>query len=106
MNNLINNDNNVGSISKEADKCEKCSKRNICNEKRMELCAYIIPKGNIAEKLSSSIDESMAQHLMRDTMLVNDGTGNMTQVYKDEIEKQLYSKLYEKLDFCSLGYGA
>jgi hypothetical protein len=32
-----------GSISRLSEKCSKCNKKDNCNNKRMEACAYIIP---------------------------------------------------------------
>lgn len=33
-----------GTLSKLATKCKNCDKRDACDKKRMEMCAYIIPQ--------------------------------------------------------------
>lgn len=31
-------------LSKLSEKCQKCNRKNTCDNKRMEACAYIVPK--------------------------------------------------------------
>lgn len=30
-------------VSRQSEKCKKCDRKDTCNEKRMEACAYIVP---------------------------------------------------------------
>ena len=72
----------MGTISQMAEKCQKCPKRDKCDHKRMEMCAYIempqiaIPNGiddvaiNIGgaftiseEKLVKEIEQSLSKRL-------------------------------------------
>lgn len=90
------------SLSRLSEKCKKCPKVDSCDHKRMEAYAYLkMPK--ISMDVSQSVSQSLAMPLARETMLINDGHGNMVQVYKDDIEKQIYKGIYEHL---GLNYGA
>lgn len=89
-------------LSKLSEKCKKCPKVDSCDHKYMEACAYLeMPK--ISMDVSQSISQSLSMPLARETMLINDGNGNMVKVYKDDIEKQIYKGIYEHL---GLNYGA
>lgn len=76
-------------LSKLSEKCKKCPKVDTCDKKKMELCVYIeLPKISASVTADMSVGASMP--LLRETMLVNDGTGNMVRVYKDDVEKEIY----------------
>lgn len=91
----------MGTISQMAEKCQKCPKRDKCDHKRMEMCAYIeMPQ--IARESGISAGLSAATPALRETMQINVG-GVMTTVYKDEIEKEIYKALREPF---MLNYGA
>lgn len=91
----------MGTLSKMAEKCQKCPDRDKCDHKRMELCAYIV-EPQIAINAGVGAGASGAASALRETMQINVG-GVMTAVYKDEIEKELYRALREPL---MLNYGA
>ncbi len=47
----------MGTISQMAEKCQKCPKRDKCDHKRMEMCAYIDePKIAIPNAIPNGID--------------------------------------------------
>lgn len=92
----------MGSLSKLSEKCKACPYVDSCNHKQMEAVA-ISELPSISANISQNISQSLAMPMARETMLVNDGSGNMVRVYKDEIEKQLYQELYKHLNF---NYGA
>ena len=73
-------------LSRLAKKCRACSFVDKCDHKEMEALAYLLPTAK-----SSGITAS--QPLLRETMtIVRDG--KHIEVYKDEIEKAIYSNLY------------
>lgn len=81
----------MGTISKMSGKCQKCHKRDKCDHKYMEMCAYIeIPQ------IARETGMSAAQPVLRENMQINAG-GVMTKVYKDEIEKEIYNELCKSL---------
>lgn len=48
-------------ISKMAEKCQKCPDRDKCNHKRMEMCAYIDePKATVSNAIPNGINMSVA----------------------------------------------
>ena len=88
-------------LSKLSEECKNCPFVGKCKNKRMEALAYMT-ESHVLENTASSNSENLAAPLLRETMtiMVN---GTPTQVYKDEIEKQLYSQLYSGL---SLKFGS
>ena len=89
-------------LSKLAEKCKKCPKVDSCDHKRMEAVACLeMPK--ITADISQGISQSMAMPLARETMKINDGHGNMIEVYKDDIAKQIEQQLFKDRFF---EYGA
>lgn len=88
-------------LSKLSEECKNCPFVEQCKNKRMEGFAYINESPVLANAASPS-SENLAAPLLRETVtiMVN---GTPTQVYKDEIEKQLYSQLYSGL---SLKFGS
>ena len=78
--------------------CQKCPYVNSCQNKRMEALAYY-PE-SMAADASENITSPMTQPILRETIKINiDGT--FVEVYKDDIKKQLYEKLYKDL-YCGL----
>ncbi len=48
----------MGTISQMAEKCQKCPKRDKCDHKRMEMCAYIeMPQIAIPNAIPNGIDD-------------------------------------------------
>jgi len=66
----------------------------------MEALAYL-PEPQIAMNAAQSVSINAAQPLLRETMTIHIA-GKPVVVYKDEIEKQLYDRLYSHL---GLRYG-
>ena len=85
----------MGSISKLAEKCQKCPRVEKCDRKRMEACAYYDER-NMAEAVVTPSTADMAAPVLRETVntIVN---GQVVKVYKDEIERELYKHLYDGL---------
>ena len=88
----------MGSLSRLSKTCKKCPYVDSCRNKRMEALAYC-PESMVANT-AENIAAPMIQPILRETMKINIG-GTFVEVYKDDIEKQLYEKLYEDL-YCGL----
>lgn len=82
----------MGSLSRMAKKCESCPKRDKCNHKYMEACAYIDKPNAKRATVNNAVNASMPN--MRETMKINVG-GDIITAYKDEIEKEIYKALRE-----------
>lgn len=81
-------------LSRLSKKCRACPFVDKCDHKEMEALTYLLPAAK-----SSGIGAS--QPLLRETMtIVRDGKD--ITVYKDELEKAIYSSLYSHL---GLQYG-
>ena len=86
------------SLSRLSKTCQKCPYVDSCQNKRMEALAYY-PE-SMVKNAAENIAAPMNQPILRETMKINiDGT--LVEVYKDDIKKQLYEKLYEDL-YCGL----
>lgn len=81
-------------LSRLAEQCRKCPFKDNCKNKRMEALGYL-PEPIKAESIALSASE-LTQPILRETInTIIDG--KVVKVYKDEIEKQLYKKLYSHL---------
>ncbi|MEE1520210.1 MAG: hypothetical protein UGF91_09760 [Dialister invisus] len=82
-------------LSKLSEECKNCPFVEKCKNKRMEALAYMTEPQVLANAADPS-SENLAAPLLRETVTIMIN-GTPTQVYKDEIEKQLYSQLYSGL---------
>lgn len=82
-------------ISKIQEKCMACSNVDKCSHKWMEACAYYEHR-NMAESAAMPSKSDMAAPVLMETVktIVN---GQVVNVYKDEIERELYKHLYDGL---------
>lgn len=82
-------------LSKLSEECKICPFIEQCKNKRMEALAYMTDS-QVSANAAGPSSENLAAPLLRETVtiMVN---GTPTQVYKDEIEKQIYSQLYSGL---------
>ena len=71
----------MGSISQMAEKCQKCPKRDTCDHKRMEMCAYI----------DMPINCSLAMPQVEASISINaiPNTSSTTESILKEIEKTI-----------------
>lgn len=88
----------MGSLSRLLKTCQECQYVDSCQNNRMEALMYYTESmvANTAENIATP----MIQPILRETMKIN-VDGNIVEVYKDNIEKQLYEKLYKDL-YCGL----
>lgn len=88
----------MGYLSKISEKCTKCPYVDNCKDKRMEACAYM---DNLEKELNKTTSELISQNPMMDAAMPVSRErvlSNLSQfVYKDELEKALYSQLYDCL---------
>lgn len=91
----------MGALKRMSKKCQECPNKDKCDHKRMELCAYFEDKPMIESNTVNNYQPNLMP-VARETMTINVG-GVLTQVYKDDIQKELYKSLYEHL---TLNYGA
>ena len=82
-------------LSKLSEECKNCPFVEKCKNKRMEALAYMTEPQVLANAAGPS-SENLAAPLLRETVTIMIN-GTPTQVYKDEIEKWLYSQLYSGL---------
>ncbi len=82
-------------LSKLSEECKNCPFVSRCKNKRMEALAYMTESQVLANAAGPN-SETLAAPLLRETVTIM-LNGTPTQVYKDEIEKQLYSQLYSGL---------
>jgi hypothetical protein len=74
------------SMSQLSDKCSKCGKKDTCNDKRIEACAYIIPS-TMRNIMSSAKAE------------INIRLGNEF-VNAEDIRKSITEQIYRGLEIC------
>ncbi len=81
----------MGSISKMAEKCQKCPDRDKCNHKRMEACAYIeMPQNAIPNAIPNGIND----------IAVN--IGGAFTISREKLAKEIEQSLNKRL---SIGCG-
>ena len=88
----------MGSLSRLSKTCQECPYVDSCQNKRMEALMHY-PESMVANT-AENVATPMIQPILRETMKINID-GNFVEVYKDDIEKQLYENLYKDL-YCGL----
>lgn len=88
----------MGSLSILSKTCQECPYVGSCQNKRMEALMHC--QESIVANTAENIATPMIQPILRETMKINID-GKFVEVYKDDIEKQLYEKLYKDL-YCGL----
>ena len=88
----------MGSLSILSKTCQECPYVDSCQNKRMEALMYY--PGSIVANTSENIATPMVQPILREIIKININ-GNFVEVYKDDIEKKLYGKLYKDL-YCGI----
>ncbi len=79
-------------FSRDSEQCRKCMYYNDCDEKRMELCAYIIPDKNILSDIG-------VQYVMPNVISITDciSTNIDAAIAREKLEKELEKELYKQL---------
>ncbi len=82
----------IKAFSRDSERCRECTHYKDCDEKRMELCAYIVPE----EILQPMGEQCIMQNVLSLTDCVNILVGEATvyQQTQKELEKELYKELY------------
>ena len=86
-------------LSKLSEKCKVCSKVDICDHKKMELCALAELPPQISMNAGQPLVMDTAMPLMRERI----ESPLSPFAYKDELEKALHKELYGRV---GLMYGA
>jgi hypothetical protein len=78
-------------LSKDSEKCKQCEQYNECNNKRMELCAYIAP--TIAAPSTSPLAlDLIVKHDCRDIKIAENTT---VTIDVEELKKNLENEIYK-----------
>lgn len=81
----------IGAFSRDSEQCQKCLYYKDCDEKRIGLCAYIIP--NKAEE--EIINELMTQCVMPNGLFMCDIAENMDlQAVRTKISQEWSDQVY------------
>lgn len=83
----------IGTISKLDIRCAMCAKKNDCDHKRMENCAYFITETPIKTEITVDIAQPLMQPLLREPM-------------KEEIQKEIEKNLYKNTIYGCFEFGA
>lgn len=96
----------MGAVRRMASKCQNCPKREGCEHKKMELCAYIEEPHILAQVAMPSVAELMQPMLIphdyRDIKVAENTT---ITIDVEELKRQLERDIYKK-DGLGLNYGA
>ena len=86
----------MGTSTRLHSKCEKCPRKDNCNEKRMVMCAYVEPS---AASMMPSLTPNMIPRITRETIVIHTGDNALgrVSVYKDDIEEQIRKSLMKDL---------
>ena len=84
-------------LSKLSEQCKKCPDRNICDEKRMEACAYL-PEPAVAT-LTEPLISQAAMPVMEDQTVYNIRVDSETtvQVRRKDVLKQIQDEIYKSV---------
>ena len=84
-------------LSKLSEQCKKCPDRNICNEKRIEACAYL-PEPAVAP-LAEPLISQAAMPVMEDQTVYNIRVDSETtvQVRRRDVLKQIQDEIYKSV---------
>ena len=82
----------ISSFSRDSEQCRKCNYYKDCDEKRRELCAYIIPDENILSDIG-------VQYVMPNVVSITDciSMNIDAAIARDKLEKELEKELYKQL---------
>lgn len=88
----------MASLSILSKTCQECPYVGSCQNKRTGALMHY-PESMVANT-AENVAAPMVQPISRETMKINID-GDLMEIYKDDIEKQLYEKLYKDL-YCGL----
>ena len=78
-------------LSKDSEKCKQCEFYDECNNKRMELCAYIIPDTTVPS-MQPLAQEMMVKYDYRDVKIAENTT---VTIDVEELEKKMKDEIYK-----------
>lgn len=80
-------------LSKDSDKCKKCVHYDDCDNKRMELCGYLIPS-SVESSIQPLAQGMMVKHDYRNVKIAENTT---VTVDVEELKKKLEDEIYKNL---------
>ena len=96
----------MGSVRRMASKCRSCPKKDTCDYKKMELCAYIEEPPLMAEvampSVADLIQPMMIKHDYRDVKV---GENTTITIDVEELKRQMENDFYKSVGI-GLDYGA
>ena len=78
-------------LSKDSEKCKQCELYNECNNKRMELCGYLIPS-SVESSIQPLAQDMMVKHAYRDVKIAENTT---VTVDIEELTKKIEDEIYK-----------
>lgn len=78
-------------LSKDSEVCKKCELYDECTNKRMELCAYIMPTIEVPSMQPLALD-AMVKHDYRDVKIAENTT---VTIDLEELKKKLEDEIYK-----------
>ncbi len=78
-------------LSKDSDKCKQCELYDECDNKRMELCAYITP-AIAAPSVQPLVLDMIVKHDYRDVKIAENTT---VTIDIEELKKKLEDEIYK-----------
>lgn len=96
----------MGSVRRMTSKCRSCPKKDTCDYKKMELCAYIEEPPLMAEvampSVADLIQPMMIKHDYRDVKV---GENTTITIDVEELKRQMKNDFYKSVGI-GLNYGA
>ena len=87
------------SLSKVSEICKYCEHYLNCDSKRMEACAYLIPKNNMANRVTQNYSAPIAAELLvkHDYREIKIAENTTVTIDLEELKKKIQEDFYEDL---------
>lgn len=96
----------MGALRRMASKCQNCPKRDSCEHKKMELCAYFEEPPVLAQVSMPSVAELMQPMLIpHDYKDIKVGENTTITIDVEELKRQIQKDFYKQMGI-GLNYGA
>jgi hypothetical protein len=92
-------------ISKLSDKCTKCDHKDICNEKRMEDCAYIIPTLPEFAQGGFPMQENLFMCIDYDTEMIGRLSNSKHHVNNEQLIDGIRRAVEQNINNCAFKVG-
>lgn len=85
----------VGTVTMMAQKCQKCKRRDTCDKKRMEACAYLVGQNAQCPTVPNVAEMVQPMSVIHNYRNVKIGENTQITVDVEEVKKQLEQKFYK-----------